>query len=50
MDEGPGASRRWAPAIHPHEEAVMYTNGQTAAGVAVPDTKLARDATELVRE
>jgi hypothetical protein len=26
------------------------SNGQTAAGVAVPDTKLARDATELVRE
>ena len=28
----------------------MVTSGQTAAGVAVPDTKLARDATELVRE
>jgi len=28
----------------------MSTNGQTAADVAVPDTKLARDATELVRE
>jgi HD superfamily phosphodiesterase len=28
----------------------MSTNGQTAAGVTVPDTKLARDATELVRE
>jgi hypothetical protein len=28
----------------------MGTNGQTAAGVAVPDTKLARDATELVRD
>ena len=28
----------------------MFTNGQTAAGVTVPDTKLARDATELVRE
>jgi HD superfamily phosphodiesterase len=28
----------------------MYSNGQTAAGVTVPDTKLARDATELVRE
>jgi hypothetical protein len=27
----------------------MSTNGQTAAGVTVPDTKLARDATELVR-
>jgi hypothetical protein len=27
----------------------MHGNGQTAAGVAVPDTKLARDATELVR-
>jgi hypothetical protein len=27
----------------------MPTNGQTAAGVTVPDTKLARDATELVR-
>jgi hypothetical protein len=28
----------------------MLTSGQTAAGVTVPDTKLARDATELVRE
>jgi hypothetical protein len=28
----------------------MLTSGQTAAGVAVPDTKLARDATRLVRE
>jgi hypothetical protein len=27
----------------------MYSNGQTAAGVTVPDTKLAREATELVR-
>jgi HD superfamily phosphodiesterase len=26
------------------------TSGQAAAGVTVPDTKLARDATELVRE
>jgi hypothetical protein len=28
----------------------MSTNGQTAAGVTVPVTKLAREATELVRE
>jgi HD domain len=28
----------------------MSTNGQTAAGVTVPRTKLAREATELVRE
>ena len=28
----------------------MVTSGQTAAGVTVPDTKLARDATELVRD
>ena len=28
----------------------MATNGQTAAGITVPDTKLAREATELVRE
>ena len=28
----------------------MPVNGQTAAGVTVPDTKLAREATELVRE
>src|SRR3979490_1885916 len=28
----------------------MLTSGQTAAGVTVPDPKLARDATELVRE
>ena len=27
----------------------MSANGQTAAGVTVPDTKLAREATELVR-
>jgi hypothetical protein len=27
----------------------MSTNGQTAAGVTVPDTRLAREATELVR-
>src|SRR5260370_268343 len=28
----------------------MVISGQAAAGVTVPDTKLARDATELVRE
>jgi hypothetical protein len=28
----------------------MATSGQTAAGVTVPDTKLAREATEVVRE
>jgi hypothetical protein len=28
----------------------MTSNGQTAAGVTVPNTKLAREATELVRE
>jgi hypothetical protein len=28
----------------------MFISGQTAAGVTVPDTKLARDATELVRD
>jgi hypothetical protein len=28
----------------------MFTSGQTAAGVTVPDTKLARDATDLVRD
>jgi HD domain len=28
----------------------MYGNGQTAAGVTIPDTKLAREATELVRD
>jgi hypothetical protein len=28
----------------------MFTSGQTAAGVTVPDTKLAREATKLVRE
>ena len=28
----------------------MTTNGQTAAGVTVPDTQLAREATELIRE
>jgi hypothetical protein len=31
------------------EELPMSANGQTAAGVTVPDTKLAREATELVR-
>jgi hypothetical protein len=29
---------------------MMPTNGQTAAGVPIPDTKLAREATELVRD
>jgi hypothetical protein len=28
----------------------MHSNGKTAAGVTVPDTKLAREATELVRD
>ena len=28
----------------------MVTSGQTAAGVTIPDTKLARDATDLVRD
>jgi hypothetical protein len=28
----------------------MPVNGQSAAGVTVPDTKLAREATELVRD
>jgi hypothetical protein len=28
----------------------MLTSGQTVAGVTIPDTKLTRDATELVRE
>ena len=27
----------------------MFTSGESAAGVSVPDTRLARDATELVR-
>jgi hypothetical protein len=44
------AARRRAPGFQRHEEAVMSTNGQIAAGVTVPDTKLAREATELVRE
>jgi HD domain len=32
------------------EEAVMVNSGQTVAGVTVPDTKLAREATELIRD
>src|ERR1700744_5470341 len=28
----------------------MATSGQTTAGVTVPDTKLAREATELIRD
>ncbi len=28
----------------------MATSAQTAAGVTVPDTKLAREATELIRD
>jgi hypothetical protein len=32
------------------EEAVMLNSGQTVAGVTVPDTKLAREATELIRD
>jgi hypothetical protein len=47
--------QRWAAgraarrAFTRHEEAVMVTSGHTPAGVTVPDTKLGRDATELVR-
>src|ERR1700749_3810109 len=45
------AARRRVPGpFTRHEEAAMSTNGQTAAGVTVPDTKLAREATELVRD
>jgi hypothetical protein len=43
-------ARRSAPSLRKAKEAVMVTNGQIAAGVTVPDTKLARDATELVRD
>jgi hypothetical protein len=32
------------------EETVMITDHRTVAGVSVPDTKLAREATELVRD
>jgi HD superfamily phosphodiesterase len=32
------------------KEAIVPISGQTAAGVAVPDTKLAREATDLVRQ
>jgi hypothetical protein len=32
------------------EEPVMHSSGQTVAGVTVPDTKLAREATELIRD
>jgi HD domain len=32
------------------EEAVMLNSGPTVAGVTVPDTKLAREATELIRD
>jgi HD superfamily phosphodiesterase len=32
------------------EEAMMLSNGQAVAGVTVPDTKLAREATELIRD
>jgi hypothetical protein len=32
------------------EEAVMLNSGSTVAGVTVPDTKLAREATELIRD
>src|ERR1700722_7956126 len=46
-DKVPRAARR---PFTRHKEAVMDRNGQTAAGVTVPDTKLAREATELVRE
>ena len=28
----------------------MFTSGPTVAGVTIPDTKITRDATELVRE
>jgi hypothetical protein len=32
------------------EEAMMLNSGQAVAGVTVPDTKLAREATELIRD
>jgi hypothetical protein len=32
------------------EEAAMLNSGQTVAGVTVPDTKLAREATGLIRD
>jgi hypothetical protein len=32
------------------EEALMLNSGQIVAGVTVPDTKLAREATELIRD
>jgi hypothetical protein len=35
--------------LNRRKEPPMSTNGQAAAGVTVPDTKLARDATDLVR-
>jgi HD domain len=41
---------RRAPCLHATWEAMMVTSGQSAAGVTVPDTKLASEATELVRE
>jgi hypothetical protein len=48
--DGEAARRATYPDFARHEEAVMSSSGQTAAGVMVPDTKLARDTTELVRE
>jgi hypothetical protein len=39
-----------APAFMRDEEAAMPISGPSPAGVTVPDTKVARDATDLVRD
>jgi hypothetical protein len=44
------AARRTRCTRARHEEATLVSSGQTAAGVTAPDTKLARNATELVRD
>jgi hypothetical protein len=43
-------ARRFVRRPFTRQEAAMVTRQQATAGVTVPDTKLARDATELVRD
>ena len=44
-----GGTARRTQAFTRYQEAMMFTGGQTAAGVMVPSIKWGRDATELVR-
>ncbi len=45
-----GSTERPRAVLHATREGNDADHGQTVAGVTVPDTKVAREATELVRE